>query len=906
MRPAPSVLGREEERDRARERLRSGGGVLFCGPGGIGKSTLMESLAAEAAEAGELVLRTCPNAAEAGLPYLALIDLFGAVLPEISAGLPDHLRTALESALLHAAPPPGTATDQLAIRVAVVEMLRGLAAVRPVLLVLDDAHWIDPPSAEVLAFAARRLAGTRVRVLAAERMDEHGTPRHAQLSPTPVAEIMLSALPAPLLKELVHRRMPETPTGSTLDRICAASGGNPLYALELARTLAHAGPADRPDDPLPVPERLRHLLADRLSALPPVAGPVLLLVAASARPGRELLPENDPGLTAALHAGILLAEADGSLRFSHPLLAELVYGDAAPRARRAAHTRLATLVDDPVERSRHRALATTRPDAGLADELVAAAGLARSRGAPAIAAALCRLAAARTPDPTLAARRLLEAAEHAWAAGLHEQARATCAAVLRRSDPAARVGARMLLVDLSSGPLSSIHSLLDAAADDAQGDVLLMARAHCMRADVTFRAIGVVGAMDEVREAERLARLAGDDDVLIEVLAQRVQIEIQDDTGGELPALAEALELAERRPLSGASAWIRQGHAVVQMRRGETAAAVETVRRLVADVERAGRTRDLARVLYTASSAYNRAGRCRDSAEAGRLCALLWNEVGLPPTGSLAMRGSAELNAGTVEAAVETLEAAVAMGESSKDPEWEAYSLIFLGRAELLRRNSAAAARHLGRGREMLHELGYFDPTMILLHADLAEALAMEGDVEAAREVINEAHSAVQRQHRHVILLGLDRVSALIDGFVDDPRLAADRLREAMSVEHAYPLELARCALTLATLERRARRRAAARSALAEAIRRYADAGCTPYLRHAQEELTRLDAADSGVSDLDRRLVELVRDGATNRAIAGALHLSVKAVEANLTRLYRRFGVTSRAELARATSTLDA
>src|SRR5690349_11757636 len=109
MRPAPSVLGREEERDRARERLRSGGGVLLCGPGGIGKSTLMESLAEEAAEAGELVLRTCPNAAEAGLPYLALIDLFGTVLPQVAASLPDHLRTALESALLHAAPPPGTA-----------------------------------------------------------------------------------------------------------------------------------------------------------------------------------------------------------------------------------------------------------------------------------------------------------------------------------------------------------------------------------------------------------------------------------------------------------------------------------------------------------------------------------------------------------------------------------------------------------------------------------------------------------------------------------------------------------------------------------------------------------------------------------------------------------------------------
>jgi ATP/maltotriose-dependent transcriptional regulator MalT len=378
-----------------------------------------------------------------------------------------------------------------------------------------------------------------------------------------------------------------------------------------------------------------------------------------------------------------------------------------------------------------------------------------------------------------------------------------------------------------------------------------------------------------------------------------IPIEIQSGNGDSLPALAEAAELAQGRPLSDAIVWVRQAQSILLVRQGHTQQAVERVQRLREDVERAGRTRDLSRVHYIAAAVLERAGRCRESAESGLISADLWADVDLPPAGGFTLRGAAALNTLDVPTAVESLTNAIAAAESTKDPEWAAYAHILLGRADLLRRRPADAARHLGRGLDLLHDLGYRDPALILVHADLAEALVLSGDMTAAASVIEDGRTCADRYGRTVVRLGLDRAQALLDGYTGDPRAAADALRSQLSEGHPYPLEIARCFLTLAALERRARRRAAARTALLEAARMFDDAGCTPCAQHARESLDQLDPADAPASDLERRLLDLVRSGASNRTIAATLHLSVKAVEANLTRLYRRFGVSGRAELNR-------
>ncbi|GIG59088.1 transcriptional regulator [Longispora fulva] len=906
----PTLLGREDVLERCRAQLDAGAGVLLYGPAGIGKSAVVEVLGAEAAAQGQLVLRSTPSAVEAGLPHLTLCDLFSGVLDVDPPALPGHLRAALETALLRGAPLAGAATDQLAIRLGVLELLRGLALRGTVLLVLDDAHWIDPASAEVLAFAARRLGGLPVRMLVTERVEPGAEPLAIELLPPQVTEIALDGLPETLLGELLRNRLDMPLTGDTLGRVRASSGGNPLYALELGRALRRRGEPVRPDEPLPVPDRLRPLLSARLAELPVAAMPALLLVAAAARPGRELLPTDDPGLAVGLATGVLGLSPGGELRFSHPLLGELVYADATPAQRQAAHTRLADLVPDPVERVRHRALATPGPDRALAEALEAAAEVALARGAPGTAAELCRLAAEHTPGvvdeepagapadgPALVSHRLLAAARHAHAAGLPDQVRSACLAVIRGPDPADRVGARLLHARLPGQDPADVKALLDAAALDAGGDPRLTGWVLLARAYQAFHETGVRAGPPGLDRIEELARDAGDEELEVEAIATRLAHQLHRDPQGSLAVLERGCALAAGQPLTEASIFMRQIQAVALVRSGDVPGALGAHERLRADTERAGRTLDLCDLLFTATGLYERAGRCSEAHATGQYGGRLRAELESDRLGELLQRGAAELNGGTAERAFELLDAAASAWARTDAVEWLAYALGLRGRAEWLLGRYEASARSQRRSRSLLHRQGYTDPAMFLIDADLAESLILTGATAEAAGLLGEARAEAARLGRDVVTLGLTRSRILLAGVTGDPRAAADELRALLPGDHPYPLEVARALLTLAALERRARRRAAARAALQEAAERYTLAGCVPYLRHAEAELARLDAPEGPLSDLELRIAELVRAGATNREIAGVLHLSVKAVEANLTRLFRRLGVRNRAEL---------
>jgi len=181
-------IGRVEVQNHVTELLAGGGSVLLRGPAGIGKSTLLDSLAQQRGDA--LVLRVAAAEVESGLPYLTLVDLFGKVLADHGVVLRGHLRAALDAALLRTAA-PSTAQDELAVRLAVLELLRGLSARHPVLLVIDDLPWVDEPSAGVLRFVARRLAGLPVQMIAAARVVGYEAIARADLCPPPCTEIPL-------------------------------------------------------------------------------------------------------------------------------------------------------------------------------------------------------------------------------------------------------------------------------------------------------------------------------------------------------------------------------------------------------------------------------------------------------------------------------------------------------------------------------------------------------------------------------------------------------------------------------------------------------------------------------------------------------------------------------------------
>ncbi|MGY0233037.1 AAA family ATPase [Longispora urticae] len=899
MQDVAAVLGRTEVLDRCRVRLDRGGGLLLYGPAGIGKTTLVDALAAEAASAGTLVLRSTPSVAESELPYLALADLFGGVMVAAGPVLPTPQRVALDTALLRRVPAPGSRVDPLAVRLAVVELLRYLTTRRGVLLVLDDAQWIDQASFDVLAFAARRLTGGRLRVLAAERTT--GPPARTAVVPAPDEEIELGPLSEDVLADLLRARLDVRLVGPGLSRLCAASDGNPFYALELGRSLRRHGTQPWPDEPLPVPDRLRALVAARLADLPPESGPALLLIALTGRPERVLVPRTDPGVVAAMDAGVLVFGVDGRLRFSHPLLSDLVQAEADPADLRAAHARLAARADDPVERARHQALAADGPSEQLAADLLAAAVVAEDRGAPGTAAELAHLAAGRTVEPALAASRLVTAGWYAHRAGLADRTRAVCEEILAGAVPSARVEARLLLMELSGGDTTGVRSLLAAAEADARGDDRLTGWVYRYRAELAVRETGCASARPDLDIAEELAERCGDTELLLDTLTIRLSVEVTIDPEHAREVLDRGLRLAEGRELTRGSAMFRRYAALSIMRAGDLPRAVDVMERLRADVERAGILTELFEVLQLCSVVYGRVGRCADAYAIGLLAGQLRMEVEPTPGRGLVHQGTAELFGGTVERAVELLDAAVDVQERIHDQEWLGFALMARGRCDLLLGRLEAAAARLDRARTLMHKLGLTDPTQAVIDADLAEALALTGNADQADLVLAGARAEADRLHRTSVLLGFTRADCVIEAVSGHPRQAADRLRAALTEPDAPPLEIARAWLTLGELEWRARRPGLARVALREAADLFALAGCRPWHRYTMERLARRDAEGGPASETERRIIELVRAGATNKEIAATLHLSVKAVEANLTKLYRRLGVRNRAGLARTT-----
>ena len=329
------VVGRDEELAAVAAVLeRAADAALACvvaGEIGVGKTTVWTAALAAAVERGYGVVSARPAEAETAFAFAAVADLLCEDLDTVLRALPPPQRRALETALLVE---EGTgAPEAHTVSVAVLGAILVLAAERPLVVAVDDVQWLDSPSRTVLEFVARRLRAHPVALLLSERI-ERERPSTLQLG-LPTDGVRLEPLSAGTLHRLIHDRIGVAFTRPVLLRLHETSGGNPFFALELARALIASGHEPISGEPLPVPENLRELVGRRLAALSPSTREALLAAAASARPAPALLPRD--ALDEAVDADVLVHDGE-QVRFTHPLLAS-VLTNRSPRGSRRQRCR---------------------------------------------------------------------------------------------------------------------------------------------------------------------------------------------------------------------------------------------------------------------------------------------------------------------------------------------------------------------------------------------------------------------------------------------------------------------------------------------------------------------------------------------------------------------------------------
>lgn len=476
----PVLVGRHAEQatiDRLLDAVRhgEGGGLVLRGESGIGKSAL---LAYAEARAGDLrVLRATAVEAESELAFAALHQLALAILDRVEA-LPAPQRGALRTAFGLAG---DCRPDRFLVSVAMLTLLSETADDRPLLCLVDDAHWADAPSLDALTFVARRIGADPIGLVLAMR---EGDPR--DVAPTGLREVGLTGLHVNAAAALLDGRR-ERLDPAVRERVLASAGGNPLALLELPAALAVREPGRPPPlgEPLPLTQELERAFLARVRELSPAAQAVLLIAAAQGAGEVRTLERaaEQLGLDPVLAGSQPLAEllrVDGSrVGFRHPLVRSALYHGAAPGELRSAHRALAeALAGDAAgadRRAWHLALAADGADEAVAEELERSAERALRRSGHAAAAAAFERAAELSPADEPRARRLVAGALESWHAGRAEQARVLLdrAERLAPRDAGARLDLQFLRgsMELRAGvPADGLALLLPAARAAARVD----------------------------------------------------------------------------------------------------------------------------------------------------------------------------------------------------------------------------------------------------------------------------------------------------------------------------------------------------------------------------------------------------------------------------------------------------
>jgi DNA-binding CsgD family transcriptional regulator len=894
------VVGREEELASLRafiERDEGGPAALVLeGEPGIGKSTLWLAGVQEAAARGLRVLSARPSEAERGLAHAGLGDVLEGVLGDVLPTLAPPRRRALEVALLveeaHDDP-----VDHRAVAVAARDVLDALSDREPVVVAVDDVQWLDPSSARALAFALRRLGGKDIHVLLARRLGA-GVEASELESALPAERVEIGPLSVGAVHRLLLDRVGRSFARQTLLRIHEQSGGNPFFALEIARALD--GDVD-PIEPLPVPQTLDGLVRVRLTGLPATTRDALGLASAIGTPSEALLGQAGVpkgALDPALAAHVVERE-NGTIRFTHPLLSSALYHDLGEQ-RQSVHARIADVVDDPVVRARHHlALARDEPDADVATILDEGATLAADRGASALAAELSEHALRLTPETEVddRGRRTLTAARAHQAAGEWTRARAIATALVETEQGVPRAEALIVLAGLES--IGGSIALLEAALLEVESSPVLQADIQIRLASAVRFRDGFVKAHERAGAALELAERLDDDSLRARALAVLADL---GDAMGDEQAQAQAVRALE---LAGESGQPRLEHIIGYVASIALGNEQQAVRQLLEDEYERWRERDEPRsadALWELSLVELDAGNWELAAEHAARARDLAFQYGieipqhhLPIAWIAALRGQLDLARETSQRALELAEEHFGLHPP--------YHLAVIGLVALWRGDASTGAEWLGLAHSRASELGWFEPANRPWTGDYVEALLELGRIDEAVDVLDLWDADARRLERQSVLAHVVRSRGQIAaarGEIDEAmNLLEDAVAQHEEVDDLYGR--ARALLALGVLRRRARQKRAAREAIAEALAGFEHLGAATWVERARSELGSIGgrSREDGLTPAERRVATLVAEGRTNREVAAALFLGERTVASHLTHIYAKLGIRSRTELAR-------
>jgi DNA-binding CsgD family transcriptional regulator len=891
-------------------------GLLLEGEAGIGKTTVWDAGVAGAAARSYTVLRARPAESEAALSFAALGDLVDGVLAQVLPELPPPQRRALEVALLME-DPAGSPPEQRAVCLAFLSVIRLLSASGPVVVAIDDLQWADRPSAAALEFALRRLGSEPVGLLASVRIQAGGHAVSAAGAGLPAGRLtrmQVDPLTMAAFEAALRASAGAWLSRLTIRRLFGASGGNPFYGLELARALGRAGGEPAPGEPLPVPADLRGVVSARLAALPVDVRGVLLAASCLRSPTTTLLERADgPVAGSALQAAALegVVELDGvQVRFTHPMLAAAIYSGALPDQRRGAHRRLATIAPGLEERARHLALAAEGPDEEAAAALGQAARAADMRGAPAAAAELAELAAALTPpDRALARwRRRVDAGAYLFRAGDTARARRDLEALAEEMPPGPeRAGALLVLAMIllhDAGDPMAVR-VLEEALEEASADRMLQARIHISIA----RTCGddLLRCASHAEAGLALAQQGDDPGLTSEALAQKMYADFMVGRGLDLELGDRAMELEEkcRPPQVEERAALMVGRCLVCADRFDEGRCL--LEQMVQAAREEGDDSSLPLTLAYLANLECWAGNWqaaeRHAADSWEACEQVGHRAWR--TAAFYARALVDAHLGRIDAA----RAGAGDGLSLAAATGDVWMLMLLhgvrGFAELSAGNLHAAEASLSSAADLAARVGLAEPAAWRFHANHAEAVIGLGDLDRGEGLAERLEGWGHATGRAWTLATAARCRALLLAARGDTQDAIRALEEAIGHHQhlAMPFELGRTLLIMGQTQRRAKRKLAARQHLERALGIFESLPAPLWADRARSELSRIGLrppAPLALTATEERVAVLAASGHTNRQVAQALFLSPRTVEANLARVYRKLGVSSRAELGAA------